>query len=882
MKKAFITPTTHWDREWVMTFGQFQVRLVNLFDNLIKIMEQNPDYRFLFDGQAIVLEDYLEIHPEHEDKLRAFMRSGQLTTGPWYVLADQFLENGESTIRNLMRGRELICSFGGRPMELGYVPDSFGSVSTLPMILNGFGIKYAAFGRGRPYWNEKLPKTEFIWECEDSSRVLAVNHGYGNGVFMSYPNIWADIMNISSFTFDEKPILEQFMREAAGQLERGTSQNVYFSVGCDHMEPRSSLPHVMDYINSHQSEYELVYATPEDYAKAVEGEASSLSTYKGELRGSQENPMDLVGTLSSNIRLKQDNDACEVLLQKYLEPLWTVLSVAAGAKYPKGHLNKLWKLLLTNHPHDSICGCSLDQVHRDMYGRFEQIKSIGEYLIKDGLRLLLSYIDTSAPFEGAVTVTVFNPLGYDYSGPVRGLVRVPEMYKHDAYTLVERDGTTVPSRITHVAAKHKDLESVYMTSKSLSVLISKNAQAENGNANVYSVLDVDFSAQSIPAMGYKTYWIILEERNVSPSVTLTEDGMENEWLDVRFNDDGTFDIKDKFTGHIYPSLCYLADREDTGDTYDSHGFTVPQERVTRDCRVNWTPQEVLGHRVSFRAVIPFELPECLDGDKRSADTSIVPITLTATLHAGIKRLDITTQLDNTCRDHILRAVFDTGLTGGAYAYDHFNVLSRPLSTSEREWTDSPFQEFVDISDGQHGLCVSAKGLPAYEAVSTPDGTRLYLTLLRAVGSIGPAAGANYPTPAAQCRGEHTFEYSIIPHEGDWIKGDCLRQASLYRVPPLLEADNTHGGQLTPSARFVELDCLGQTKPYVSCLKKSEDGEGTILRFWNPNGAERVSVRSTLGGTIKSVNLDETPRDSQSVEDGVVEVNKHSLTTLKIL
>ncbi|MDO8685135.1 MAG: hypothetical protein Q7J78_00525 [Clostridiales bacterium] len=64
--KVFVTPTTHWDREWVMTLGQFQVRLVNLMDNLMNIMENNQEYHFLLDGQSIVLEDYLEIKPDHE------------------------------------------------------------------------------------------------------------------------------------------------------------------------------------------------------------------------------------------------------------------------------------------------------------------------------------------------------------------------------------------------------------------------------------------------------------------------------------------------------------------------------------------------------------------------------------------------------------------------------------------------------------------------------------------------------------------------------------------------------------------------------------------------------------------------------------------------
>ena len=132
-KKAFITPTAHWEREWVMTFGLFQVRLVNLMDNLMDIMEENAQYCFLMDGQAIALEDYLEIKPEERERLGNFMKRGQLIAGPWYELADQFLENGESTIRNLLFGKRTIENLSGRPMKLGYIPDSFGSIATMPI-----------------------------------------------------------------------------------------------------------------------------------------------------------------------------------------------------------------------------------------------------------------------------------------------------------------------------------------------------------------------------------------------------------------------------------------------------------------------------------------------------------------------------------------------------------------------------------------------------------------------------------------------------------------------------------------------------------------------------------------------------------------------------
>lgn len=55
---------THWDREWRHTAEQSKLRLADLMDNIIDILENKPSYEcFCVDGGTIVLEDYFTIHP---------------------------------------------------------------------------------------------------------------------------------------------------------------------------------------------------------------------------------------------------------------------------------------------------------------------------------------------------------------------------------------------------------------------------------------------------------------------------------------------------------------------------------------------------------------------------------------------------------------------------------------------------------------------------------------------------------------------------------------------------------------------------------------------------------------------------------------------------
>ena len=77
-------------------------------------------------------------------------------------------------------------------------------------------------------------------------------------------------------------------------------------------------------------------------------------------------------------------------------------------------LEKGWKTLLLNHAHDSICGCSIDEVHVDMEVRFKKCRQIGRAVIDKSIQQL--FPDSS---EKTQTVFVFNPLARDISHPVR-------------------------------------------------------------------------------------------------------------------------------------------------------------------------------------------------------------------------------------------------------------------------------------------------------------------------------------------------------------------------------------------------------------------------------------------------------------------------------
>ena len=169
----FVIPHTHWDREWYHTAARFRQRLVPLIDELLD-NPPPPGESFLLDGQAIVLEDYLEVRPERAPALGTLLRDGRLEAGPWYVLPDELIPSGEALVRNLLAGRDVVRRLGGEPPPVLYCPDSFGHPAILPELARGFGCDIVVLWRG--YGGVRWPPGDSVRWRGPSGAVVILYH----------------------------------------------------------------------------------------------------------------------------------------------------------------------------------------------------------------------------------------------------------------------------------------------------------------------------------------------------------------------------------------------------------------------------------------------------------------------------------------------------------------------------------------------------------------------------------------------------------------------------------------------------------------------------------------------------------------------------------
>ena len=155
---------------------------------------------------------------------------------------------------------------------------------------------------------------------------------------------------------------------------------------------------------------EFVHSTLPQYADAMRKKADKMLVFRGELRDTaraQGAYICLISNcLSSRYPLKRANDANQTLLERWAEPylLWANL---AGARHlPATYLDTAWDFTLLNHPHDSMCGCSIDQVHKDMEYRFDQARLIGEGVTARALETLLRAQQQELPEPKAFQVAL--------------------------------------------------------------------------------------------------------------------------------------------------------------------------------------------------------------------------------------------------------------------------------------------------------------------------------------------------------------------------------------------------------------------------------------------------------------------------------------------
>lgn len=867
---------SHWDREWYMAFEQHRIKLVELIDQAMELFEKDSAFRsFHLDGQTIVMDDYLEIRPQNRERLKKHISEGRFSAGPWYILQDEFLTSGEANVRNLLVGRKEASEYG-EICPVGYFPDAFGNAGQMPQLLKQAGMKAVVFGRGvKPVGFNNEGKggeyesvySEMMWESPDGSALPGI-------LFANWYNNGAEIPV-------EEEAAKAFWEEGLAKARQfaGTS-HLLFMNGCDHQPVQKDIGAAIETARRLYPDIEFVHSDFNTYVDAVSQELEHVSTVRGELTSQETDGLfTLVNTTSAHIPLKQMNRVCETALEKEAEPMAAIASLC-GKEYPEDLLRYGWKKLMQNHPHDSICSCSVDAVNAEIKTRFEKSRQVAKELFADSMSWMADRIDTGALVANSAgrifPFVVFNMDAWIKSGVVSAVVDFARSYGR------------------RLSEQHEEMERLVLPALVLKDAAGKPVAARIEDAGVrfgYELPDdrfrqpymarqvrVTFEAKAVPALGYAVYY--LEEKNgvngavgetaghgacdsaedtaaCAASLTGADRILENEHLRVEIHEDGSYSITQKATGKCYPHIGYYQECGDIGNEYifiqNPGSAAITTQGMKAQIELVEDEAYRCAYRITHRLMVPKSADErldreqrqCLDLYHRTAGRSkeLVALTITTllTLERSAKGVRVETTIENTAKDHRIRVMIPTGLQASVhYADSTFEVVERP-NRHKKTWMNPSAcehqQNFVAMNDEKDGILVANFGLYEYEVLPDLE-NMIAVTLLRCTGEMGD--WGDFPAPAAQLLGTHTAAYEIIPYQKEERRA-AYTQGRLFQTKlavsglaskyGYLSAGTENAGEKTlpPKAGFFPWSGDGLN---LSGFKKKDGGRDIIVRFVN--------------------------------------------------
>lgn len=872
---------SHWDREWYSPFELFRMRLVRMLDRLLDLLDAEPRYvSFLLDAQTVVLDDYLAIRPEQRARLAAQIAAGRIEVGPWYVQPDQFLVSGEALVRNFLTGRRIAERLGapGGGLKVGYLPDMFGHISQIPQLLRGFGIDCAICWRGIS-GTEAAP--EFIWRSADGSEVLTVHLPDATGYSMAH-----------RLARDPAEALKQL-----AACDNGPGNHTPWRlmlVGSDHVEPQRGLPELLDAVAALPDApaevrhcglgafFDLVreHLRAEGlWGQGADAAPAGLPVREGELRDTNRSPKGhfnflLPNVLSSRVGLKLQNAEVEQELTVWAEPL-AALARLAGAVSEQAFLHHAWETLLQNHPHDSIGGCSRDEVHRQMPARFERALQVARQVGDESAARLAASMDTAGLAADGRVILVINPTAAPRRDVVEVAVDLPGGFWRDL-EVTDADGARIPAQV--VSSEAAVMRTTGMPESDLFPVVVTHPEAAPGpDSGWFTAFEQVRTcrlrlAADLPGCGYATYRVrpVTRGRVNRGSLRTGALAAANGLLSLELSNTGEVFLTHLETGHAWRGCLRLRDGGDAGDGYT---YSPPPE----DEILTWRPESVAVVEdgpvaTTFRLRGDFRLPCGLDGERqrRAAERVACPVQLDLTLAAGARMVEGRLRFTNWARDHRLRLVAPTHRKPAwSAAEGQWDIIRRPTAVrhpDEDVWIEDaatchPTHGFVDAVEEAEGVgfAILSQGLREFELTTRGE---ICLTVLRAFGYLGAprpltissGAGPGARTPDAQMVGQTVeVRFGLVPHGPG---ADLWPLSQAWKAPCRAYPQSRHEGTRPARGQWVRVS----EGLDISSLKEAEDGGGVVLRLFNPGETPRwgkVALGFPVAGATL-VRLDEEP------------------------
>jgi len=824
MRTIYLTPHTHYDAAWAFTKEEYFRINERILEEALGLMETS-EFKFCLE-QTFLLKHIEATHPSLFRRLEKMIKAGKLEiVDGQYLMADTMLPSGEVLVRDIFLGKRYCKEKFGVEVPVAWAADSFGMNAQLPQIYKKAGYKWLAFRRGA---RADIKESEFLWKGLDGTTIIShwFPRGYRAGL---------DIDRWESTFVD----LNKF----------ACSSNILMPSGSGSMPPQPEIVPAVKNWNQAHSDIEMKMATPSEFFQALETCGKTPETIEGELYDDE-----LVNVFpqvcSSRAWIIQGSRECEGLLTTAEE--FATIAWLLGAQYPADELREAWEKLSYIAFHDVITGCGVDEIYEEVREIFVTLKTNLSQILAESLNYVTGKVNTNG--RGMV---VFNPLPWPTRNWVEASPDLPEGEKEQ------------------VGAEDKEVKSV----------------------------ETGFVAD-VPPLGYKVYKFTPQEEKTINKIKVDGNEIETAFFRLKVDEkNGIIEVRDK-AGDLLLSGNEIVIEDEVGDLYYHRSRFSPELIKSESMKPeegfqygSFKPKSFRIEEGNSRVKVVFETEYyCLTWPYRLKERfppmlykyKTLDICKEVVVYRDIPRIEFVTRIDNNYPNVRLRVRFDTGIDRKLYFREtQFGVIAEPtefLTKVGEHWESEPsripnFLSWFDISDGVRGITFMNKGLPAVVIMHN----LVYVTLLRSVGGLSAdgTAGPLVPTPDALELKPYTFEYAVQLHEGDWRQAEMYKQAQeFHHLPIAVQAEGN--GDLPPEFSFIE---ISPNNLILSALKKAEDSDEVILRFFETKG-EPTQARVEIFREIKRVTLvDLLEREEREVpftrRGFILKVKPFEIVTLKL-
>jgi alpha-mannosidase len=840
--RVLVVAHTHWDREWYQPAGVFRQRLVALIDELLDDPPAEGS-SFLLDGQAIVLDDYLAVRAERAAELAALLRDGRLEAGPWFVLADELIPGGEALVRNLLAGRDALRALRAASPPVLYCPDAFGHPAILPDLAAGFGLSLVVAWRG--YGGRRWPSGDVVRWRGSAGAELVLYHLAPGGYELG-----------SSLPAEPSDAAARWRALEEVLVSRATVDVALLLNGADHhARQRAQCAAVRALTDAAAPRAGVEPSSLAAAARAIVDSTNgrSLPVIEGELRDSYGYTWTLQGTLAARAQQKRANARGERMLVRDVEP-WIALERAGGTSARRALLRATWRALLEGHPHDTLCGTSIDVVAVALDARHADAADQARALREAALGSLLGHDAERARAERAAwrpAVAIRNRVARARGGVVELAL---------AATIA--DVAVGPGSAARQGARRR-VPPWRVTGVPLQLLGRRERVALTESPGAYPDADVVAEVRAVGWIERVDAYAVETRLHGGASAPLPSDvrpvGLERTSLDngllrIEVGLDGDVALIELGSGRRVAQAITLEDARDAGDLYTpaireplSHPL-APRVRV-----VNAGP-------IRGEISIGFRWPRRRD----RCEVSLV-------LDAGAPFVRVRVRGDNASMNHRLRLRIATGLPGASTLADaaFHPIVRRPLeippedAAMEHVVPTAPLQRYVSRYGTATGATIFSDGLAEYESL---DDGAVAVTLVRAVGALSRVdlperpghAGWPAETPLAQSLGPYEAELAVALHGPDTPRQrDAVERMADDVLLPLV--GETLRSNLVGAHAAGGLELVGEGLAFSAALPAREQG-WLVLRCVNRSDDAVHGTWRTHSAIAEArlARLDETP------------------------